>query len=246
MATKNTTSKEELSIIRAELSALNDKLTGLLDPGRSPSTGCRSFGLRDHLLETIDFDLERRMVTPCDCRPSCKSVFTDVLQQSAGLVGEHVVDERRIMDLRHKLDQAKLKAPYKKCSLCFEEVYQTFDGHVRMVRSQNSYVSEQNLRALIKRMDEEKMVQALVDPIANPQRLEIMKMMVDEPRNYSALSAGTGLKGGNLLFHLRRLTVAGMISQNDERGDYRLTQKGNSVLRYLMLMALELKEENWV
>ena len=37
-----------------------------------------------------------------------------------------------------------------------------------------------------------------------------------------------------------------MISQNDERGDYRLTEKGNSVLRYLLMMALELKEENWV
>ena len=184
MATKDSTSKEELSRIRVELSALNEKMTGLLNPGPPLSAACNNLGIRDHLLESIDFDLERRMVSPCDCRPSCKSVFTGVLQRSAGLVGEHVVDERRIMDLRHELDQAKLKAPYKKCSLCFEEVYQIFDGHVRMVRSQNSYVSEQNLRALIKRMDEEKMVQALIDPIANPQRLEIMKMMLEEPRNY--------------------------------------------------------------
>lgn len=238
--------KDDLAKIRSELESINGKLERFAVPGNLRSVGCGPSGLMEHLNDAIDIELERRMVSPCDCRPSCKALFTDVLQRSSSMVGELVVEERRITALRLELEQARVKAPYKKCSICFEEVLNIFNGHVRMVRGQNSYVTEQNLRALIQRMNEESLARNLLDPVANPQRLEMMKCMADEPQNYSSLSSTTGLKGGNLLFHLRKLSAAGMISQDSERGYYQLTDKGSKVLRYLIMMSLELGEEKWV
>jgi DNA-binding PadR family transcriptional regulator len=37
-----------------------------------------------------------------------------------------------------------------------------------------------------------------------------------------------------------------MIVQDMERGYYQLTEKGSKVLRYLVMMTLELGEEKWV
>ena len=73
-----------------------------------------------------------------------------------------------------------------------------------------------------------------------------MKSLLDQPKSYSMLSSITGLKGGNLLFHLGKLTSTNMIVQNQERGDYTLTEKGNKVLRYLTLITLEIGTERWV
>jgi predicted transcriptional regulator len=36
----------------------------------------------------------------------------------------------------------------------------------------------------------------------------------------------TGLRGGNLLFHIKKLADSGMILQRHERGDYVITDKG--------------------
>ncbi len=238
--------KEDLAKIRSELEAMNGKLERIMVSGGHRSANCGPSGLVGHLNDAIDIELERRMVSPCDCRPSCKALFTDVLQRSSRMVGEMFVEEQRITALRMELEQARVKAPYKKCSLCFEEVQNIFDGHVRMVRGQNSYVTEQNLRTLILRMNEESIARNLLDPVSNPQRLEIMKCMAEEPQNYSSLSGTTGLKGGNLLFHLRKLSSSGMIAQDNERGYYQLTERGSKVLRYLVMMSLELGEEKWV
>ncbi|HSV42468.1 MAG TPA: winged helix-turn-helix domain-containing protein, partial [Methanomassiliicoccales archaeon] len=198
-----------------------------------------------YLLEDVDFDLEKGMVAPCDCRISCKEAFTDFLQRSAKLVQEETVEERKIMDMRKELSSLRSTAPYKKCSQCFDEVSLLFDRHVRVVRSQNTYVSDMNLRELIRQMDEEMIVKEVVDPLSNPLRLEIMKLMLDGSRSYTDLSVKTGLKGGNLLFHLQKLVTTGMISQNQERGDYALTEKGSKVLRYLTLITLDIGTMKW-
>jgi DNA-binding transcriptional ArsR family regulator len=239
----------EISDVMSALTKLNGKMDILLSnrtPNRTGNEACALNVMVNHLVEDVDIDLDRCMVSPCDCRAACKEVFTDFLQRSAKLVGEEKVEEKKLTEMRKELDTIRSKAPYKKCSQCFDEVYTMFDRHVRVVRSQNSFVSEENLRNLIKRMDEENVVREVIDPLSNPQRLEIMKSLMDQPKSYSMLSSITGLKGGNLLFHLGKLTSTKMIVQNQERGDYSLTEKGNKVLRYLTMITLEIGTESWV
>jgi predicted transcriptional regulator len=54
--------------------------------------------------------------------------------------------------------------------------------------------------------------------------------MSNETRTFSSLSELTGLRGGNLLFHLQKLLDNDMILQRHERGDYMLTEKGYKLL----------------
>jgi DNA-binding transcriptional ArsR family regulator len=247
MTGRTDVTKDDLNIIRAELASMNDKLERLVRlDGVHHSEGCGPAGLVEHLNDSIDLDLERRMVSPCDCRPSCKALFTDILQRSSRMVGDMSVEEQRIIALRQELEKARVTAPYKKCSMCFDEVLHIFNGHVRMIRSRNTFVTEQNMQSLIARMNEKRLSQCLVDPVSNPQRLGIMKHMAESPCTYSSLSSLTGLKGGNLLFHLHKLSDSGMIHQDPGLGHYTLTDKGSKVLRYLVLMALELGEEEWI
>lgn len=59
----------------------------------------------------------------------------------------------------------------------------------------------------------------------------LLKAIAIETKTFSALSELTGLRGGNLLFHVQKLLDGGMILQRHERGDYMITDKGFKVLR---------------
>jgi predicted transcriptional regulator len=69
-------------------------------------------------------------------------------------------------------------------------------------------------------------VNDLLEPVANIQRFQIVKSLMTGTRTFSEISQLTGLRGGNLLFHIRKLTESGMILQRHERGDYIITDKG--------------------
>jgi predicted transcriptional regulator len=44
----------------------------------------------------------------------------------------------------------------------------------------------------------------------------------------------TGLRGGNLLFHLRKLQDSGTFLQRKEWGDYVITDKGYQILKMVV------------
>ena len=54
--------------------------------------------------------------------------------------------------------------------------------------------------------------------------------MASETKTFSALSELTGLRGGNLLFHIQKLLESELILQRHERGDYMITNKGFNLL----------------
>ena len=73
---------------------------------------------------------------------------------------------------------------------------------------------------------DEIVVKSLLEPVANIQRFQILRSLAIQTRTFSDISQLTGLRGGNLLFHIRKLTDTGMILQRHERGDYIITDKG--------------------
>jgi len=74
------------------------------------------------------------------------------------------------------------------------------------------------------------MVKTVLEPISNKQRLQILKSMASETKTFTALSELTGLRGGNLLFHIQKLMENSLIIQRHERGDYMITKKGYNLL----------------
>jgi predicted transcriptional regulator len=73
-------------------------------------------------------------------------------------------------------------------------------------------------------------VDNILEPLCHQKRFEILKAISAETKSFSALSKLTGLRGGNLLFHLQKLVEKGMIIQRHERGDYMITGKGFKVM----------------
>ena len=74
------------------------------------------------------------------------------------------------------------------------------------------------------------MVKSILEPLSNKQRLQILKSLASDTRTFSTLSQRTGLKGGNLLFHIQKLVECNLILQRHERGDYMITEKGFNLL----------------
>jgi predicted transcriptional regulator len=75
-------------------------------------------------------------------------------------------------------------------------------------------------------LPDDTIVKDLLEPVANIQRFQILKSFTAQTRTFSDISQLTGLRGGNLLFHIKKLTDSGMILQRHERGDYIITDKG--------------------
>jgi DNA-binding transcriptional ArsR family regulator len=92
------------------------------------------------------------------------------------------------------------------------------------------YSTETDKREEIEAIPEKEVFKGFLEPIANKQRLQMLKALSIEPRTFSSLSSLTHLTGGNLLFHVQKLVDAGLVTRSHDRGDYVITEKGMGVL----------------
>jgi DNA-binding HxlR family transcriptional regulator len=104
---------------------------------------------------------------------------------------------------------------------------------VRDSRTWRMYTSFAERKRKLESLPEKEVVERILDPVANQYRMQILKLLLAQSRTFSEISGITGMKGGNLLFHLQKLVESGMVSQRYERGDYLLTDKGLNVLEAL-------------
>ncbi len=195
-----------------------------------------------HVIENIDYDLESNMVKKCQMRDTCKSIFSGFLQKNAGLIRHDTVQEDTILKNQSELKEMKNAAPFKRCDKCFSEVYCLFEKQLRLMRSLRIYNTKEEKRQDISTLPEDFIVNDVLEPLSNRQRLQILKATATETKTFSMLSELTGLRGGNLLFHLQKLLDSGMILQRHERGDYMITEKGYKLLRSLSEAYAMLKE----
>lgn len=184
-----------------------------------------------HVIDDIDGDLENSMVKKCEMREACKSAFSGFLQKNAGLIKHDNVPEGVILKNQSELKEMKNNAPSKQCDKCFSQVQNLFGKQVGLMRSLRIYNTDEEKKQDISLLPEESIVNDILEPLSNKQRLQILKAIAIETKTFSALSELTGLRGGNLLFHLQKLLDSGMILQRHERGDYMITEKGYKVLK---------------
>jgi predicted transcriptional regulator len=135
----------------------------------------------------------------------------------------------------------KNNAPKKQCDKCFSEVSNLFGKQILLMRSLRIYDTNEDTKKDITVIPEELIVKDLLEPLSNMQRLQILKAVSAQTKTFSDFSALTGLRGGNLLFHLQKLLDTGMILQRHERGDYMITEKGYKTLKGISDIYLTLK-----
>ena len=193
-----------------------------------------SNALLTHLFDDIDTGLERNMVKKCPEKKNCTSAFTAILQKNAGLIKQSKVEDTLISNNRKKLDELRCGAPFgTKCEQCFSEVSSLFIKQVNLMRSMRIYADNQEHKTDISAIKTKVIMSEILEPVSNNQRLEILRAVAFETRSFSAFSELTGLRGGNLLFHLQKLMDSGLILQQHERGDYMITEKGFKILQGL-------------
>lgn len=189
--------------------------------------------LTSYVSDDIEQGLERGMVDPCKMRETCKSRFTEFLKSNSKLIGQENVSEDIVDEKRDELAEIKESAPFDKCDICFSEVNTLFEKQLNLIRSRQIYSDNEEKKIEISTIPEEVMVKSVLEPLSNKQRLQILKSMSSETMSFTALSELTGLRGGNLLFHLQKLLESDLILQRHERGDYMITEKGYNLLLML-------------
>ena len=189
--------------------------------------------LQAHVIEDIDEGLDSHMVKSCDMRETCRKKFGEVLTRNAGMIRLDEISKEKIDESLTDLKKIREKAPYKKCDTCFTEVTRLFAKEVNLMQSLQIYSSKDERHTSIVTLPEEELVNRVLDPLSNKARLQILKALYVETKTFTALSELTGLRGGNLLFHIQKLLETGMILQKHEGGEYLITEKGFTVLSKL-------------
>jgi DNA-binding transcriptional ArsR family regulator len=231
--------KDEVSAIKSKLNDIHEDMKKFRERSNqqhlaSILNDCRS-DFSDVILGyatgEIENGLETKMVKDCHMKEACKALFLDLLKGNLNQIKEGNVSEESINTTKSKMEKMKDKAPYEQCTNCFSEAARLFDKQIGLMRSLKVYRDNDAREDSMKYLSEEKAVIEILEPLSNKQRLQMLKALSLETKTFSALSALTGLRGGNLLFHLQKLMDSGMILQRNERGDYMITEKGYRSLR---------------
>jgi DNA-binding HxlR family transcriptional regulator len=245
---KSRKSDEELRNIKVELDEIRADIKKMIaSSGRTnvEATAANERALNiliNQLTEDIDTGLEKGMVRKCGMRETCKAVFTDLLHRSTNMVGMNKVSEEMVRCYRSELEKKRAEAPKNQCVKCYGEVSDLLDKNIRVIRSMRLYHTDDEVRKEVSRIQEENAMREFLEPVSNKQRLKILKMLSEQSRSFSYISEQSGLRGGNLLFHLQRLIDAEMVVQHHERGDYLLTEKGYTILKGVVEITMVLKE----
>ncbi|WP_292423315.1 winged helix-turn-helix domain-containing protein [Methanoregula sp.] len=179
-----------------------------------------------HQISTAKDDLSARMVDDCSRHTTCYAGFMKFLENSARHISDGEVTDELIESYRERVKTLRKKGPYDKCDTCFSEFGRLFEKQVTLMKTLGICQKNPDLEEVVSEMPYEAVVKDILEPVANTQRFQIVKAVATGTRTFSEISQLTGLKGGNLLFHIRKLTDSGMILQRHDRGDYIITDKG--------------------
>ncbi|MGD6933082.1 MAG: winged helix-turn-helix domain-containing protein [Candidatus Bathyarchaeia archaeon] len=195
--------------------------------------------------EDINQTLEQKMTRPCEKRETCKTILGGFLQKNAALLKQNHIQESAISKKRFELQQIReANSPKIECATCFNQASCLFEKQVQLMQSLQIYESSADEKTSFSAINEVAVVTELLEPLSNIQRFQILKAVALETKTFSDFSQLTGLRGGNLLFHIQKLVDGGMILQRHERGDYMITEKGYKVLKGVVNAYLSLSASN--
>jgi len=172
------------------------------------------------------------------CRPVFGNLFGDLLERLRS--GELTPEEIGLV--REKAAALRSKSPFERCAGCHEEAEKQIGQQLGMLRAIGAYREESNTGDLVRAMPEEEAAALFSDSLSSPVRIQIVKALYREGKSFTDLSKMTGLRGGNLLFHLEKLQKSGMILQRGERGEYQITSRGYEVLNAVAELLEKLHE----
>jgi DNA-binding transcriptional ArsR family regulator len=191
-----------------------------------------SNSLATNIIENIDIDLEKGIIKDCHLKNTCRPLFKKFLKKNIELIKDGKVPEDSLEKSRYKLKKIRANAPLDICDECHDELSSLFEKQVNLMQSLQIYRSNNTQKQELSPLSED-LVKEVLEPLANNLRLQILQALASETKTYSELSKLTGMRGGNLLFHIQKLQNNDFILQRNERGDYMITKKGFNLLLIL-------------
>jgi predicted transcriptional regulator len=232
---------EEFRNLRSEIKSLKKDVNRALEiSGHRYSDalfmemkGGLSRPLIQYMLADTKENLGIGLNSSCKHGDSCKSAFSGLLQEMALLLLEDKVNETSLVEFRQRFEELKEMAVFENCDNCLETTTRIFEKQVELIRSFSISPAEEqsSLNTMNIENISDDIVSQICEPLANRQRLLILRLVNSSTRSFSDISKGTGLRGGNLLFHIQKLLDTDMIVQRSERGDYMITRKGHMTLK---------------
>ena len=197
----------------------------------------------NHQVETAKADLSAHMAGDCAMHENCYGVFMEFLQNTSKHIKDGHVSDEIIQSYREQMKTMRSRGKFDRCDTCFLEVHRLFEKQIDLMQSLGIYQKAADHAGDALEIDDELIVKDLLEPVANIQRFQILKSLSVQTRTFSDISQLTGLKGGNLLFHVRKLTDSGMILQRHDRGDYIITDKGYKTMTAISELSRQLPAE---
>ncbi|MCG7844985.1 MAG: winged helix-turn-helix domain-containing protein [Methanomassiliicoccales archaeon] len=235
MNSKDTSMGKELVQLKERVEEMSQELrhiTSLLQTSQVGHTnGSELFDLlRGEVRDKAETRLDAGMAKRCEMRKECRQKFMGILDENLDLLNRPRITDGDVLRQAEQLEQLKAGSIPGRCDGCFNEVNSLFQQQTALMRSLKLYRNREEVRDSIDVLPEMEVVKDLLEPMSNVQRMIILKSLAKSPRSFSELSSLTNLRGGNLLFHIQRLTVSGMICQRSGRGDYTLADRGMRAL----------------
>ncbi len=179
-----------------------------------------------HQIDDARVDLSTRMPGDCPMQKRCYEVFMDFLQTTSQHIKDGNVSDEIVRAYRDQMKSMRQNGPFDRCDTCFSEVHRLFEKQIDLMASLGIYQAIGEQGGEISAVPDEAAVREILEPVANSQRFQILASLLTQTRTFSDLAQLTGLRGGNLTFHIKKLTDSGMLLQRHERGDYIITDKG--------------------
>jgi len=235
MNTKDASMEKELVQLKErveEMSLELRQITALLQSSQAGHNGRSELFdlLKEEVRDKTGSRLDAGMAKRCDMRKECRQKFMGVLDDNLELLNRPRITEDDVLKQLDQIDGLRAHSMPGRCDGCFDEVNSLFQQQTALMRSLRLYRSREEIRESIDVLPEIEVVRDLLEPMSNVQRMVIMKSLAKSPHAFSELSTLTNLRGGNLLFHIQRLTASGMICQRSGRGDYAITDRGMRAL----------------
>ncbi len=230
--------KEEISRLRSDLRKFMERSNQQhVDTVLSAIRDEYSALFADSQLDAACEGLTRQMDSECPMREKCYTVFYEFLKETSGHIRGGSVTDEIVCGYRTKLEELKKTGKLENCPRCFAETARLFEKQVDLMQSLGIYSERRPDQKIVPAISDEEIVSGILEPLASVQRLQMLRNLASGTMTFTELSKLTDLRGGNLLFHVKKLLDAGLVIQRHERGDYMITAKGFRVLQGLSALS---------
>ncbi|MDU9375887.1 hypothetical protein McpSp1_04660 [Methanocorpusculaceae archaeon Sp1] len=220
--------REEIRSLRAELrryiAAETSDNNSALEAFRKNSAEMLIKGELEHAKKTLEAQAEN-----CSAKDKCLPQFSKTYETLLKSLKTGSISAEEITKIRREYENAQKMCSNENCTGCLAEADRLFAAQTKLLKSAGVYAGD-SVAEQIQELSDDAVVAWIGEPLANVVRVKILKSLASEPKAFADLAKLTGLRGGNLLFHLEKLTSSGMILQKGERKDYAITSRGRELL----------------